>query len=145
VQVFDGNGRYETQWNYLHRPCALYCCQGGAGLQFIVGELGPGMPVNIRHKGLGPRLSIVDRQGKLIARLGGEECRHGKRQVPGAAWARDGLTWRHLCRRGELHQLADELPRRADAEMGAIAAEAGEDKLGQHPTEKLAKNCLAPP
>ncbi len=28
VQVFDGNGRYETQWNNLHRPCALCCCGG---------------------------------------------------------------------------------------------------------------------
>jgi len=76
VQVFDGNGKYETQWNNLHRPCALYCCagQGGReGLRFVVGELGPGMPVNIRHRGLGPRLSIVDRHGKLIARLGGQE------------------------------------------------------------------------
>lgn len=75
VQVFDGNGRYETQWNNLHRPCALYCCagQGGQhGLQFVIGELGPGMPVNIYHGNLGPRLSIVDRHGKLIARLGGE-------------------------------------------------------------------------
>ena len=26
VQVFDGNGKYETQWNFLHRPCALCCC-----------------------------------------------------------------------------------------------------------------------
>jgi len=25
VQVFDGNGKYETQWNNLHRPCALCC------------------------------------------------------------------------------------------------------------------------
>ena len=24
VQVFDGNGKYETQWNNMHRPCALY-------------------------------------------------------------------------------------------------------------------------
>src|SRR5688572_12780710 len=23
VQVFDGEGRYQTQWNNLHRPCAL--------------------------------------------------------------------------------------------------------------------------
>ena len=23
VQVFDGKGRFETQWNNLHRPCAL--------------------------------------------------------------------------------------------------------------------------
>ena len=28
VQVFDGNGKYETQWNNLHRPCALHCCGG---------------------------------------------------------------------------------------------------------------------
>ena len=28
VQVFDGNGKYETQWNNLHRPCALCCCGG---------------------------------------------------------------------------------------------------------------------
>ena len=27
VQVFDGNGKYETQWNNLHRPCGLYCCR----------------------------------------------------------------------------------------------------------------------
>ena len=26
VQVFDGNGKYETQWNNLHRPCALCRC-----------------------------------------------------------------------------------------------------------------------
>src|SRR5207248_1599606 len=34
VQVFDGNGKYETQWNNLHRPCALCWCgavQAGAG------------------------------------------------------------------------------------------------------------------
>jgi hypothetical protein len=40
VQVFDGNGKYETQWNNLHRPCALCCC-GGKTPNFIVGELGP--------------------------------------------------------------------------------------------------------
>jgi DNA-binding beta-propeller fold protein YncE len=59
VQVFDGNGKYETQWNNLHRPCALCCC-GGREPTFVIGELGP-------------RLSIVDAQGKRIARLGGEE------------------------------------------------------------------------
>jgi len=25
VQVFDGNGKYETQWNNLHRPCGVNC------------------------------------------------------------------------------------------------------------------------
>ena len=41
VQVFDGNGKYETQWNNLHRPCALCRC-GGKQANFIIGELGPG-------------------------------------------------------------------------------------------------------
>ncbi len=71
VQVFDGNGKYEAQWNNLHRPCALHCC-GGKSPNFIVGELGPGMPVNLKAPNLGPRLTIVDAKGKRIARLGGE-------------------------------------------------------------------------
>jgi DNA-binding beta-propeller fold protein YncE len=72
VQVFDGNGKYETQWNNLHRPCALCACGGGKSPNFIVGELGPGLAVNRRVPNLGPRLSIVDSKGKRIARLGGE-------------------------------------------------------------------------
>jgi len=72
VQVFDGNGRYETQWNNLHRPCALCRC-GGKTPQFIVGELGPGMPVNLAVPNLGPRLTVVDAHGKRIARLGGAD------------------------------------------------------------------------
>jgi DNA-binding beta-propeller fold protein YncE len=71
VQVFDGNGKYETQWNNLHRPCALCRC-GGKQPNFIIGELGPGLAVNRKVPNLGPRLSIVDSQGKRIARLGGE-------------------------------------------------------------------------
>jgi DNA-binding beta-propeller fold protein YncE len=66
VQVFDGNGKYEAQWNNLHRPCGLYCCRGKKPT-FVIGELGPGMPVNLKAPNLGPRLSIVDGQGKLIA------------------------------------------------------------------------------
>jgi len=72
VQVFDGKGRYETQWNNLHRPCALCSC-GGKTPQFIIGELGPGMPVNLAVPNLGPRLTIVDGSGKRIARLGGTD------------------------------------------------------------------------
>src|SRR5688500_6109930 len=47
VQVFDGNGKYETQWVNMHRPCGLYCCRGKKPLEFIIGELGPGMRVNL--------------------------------------------------------------------------------------------------
>ena len=71
VQVFDGNGKYETQWVNMHRPCGLYCC-GGSNPRFIIGELGPMGSVNRVHPNIGPRLSIVDGKGKLVARLGGE-------------------------------------------------------------------------
>jgi len=66
IQVFDGNGRYETQWNNLHRPCGLYMPYTKNPVAYI-GELGPssgGRP------NLGPRLSIVDNKGKLLSRLG---------------------------------------------------------------------------
>ena len=70
VQVFDGNGKYEAQWNNLHRPCGLYCHRGPQS-EFIIGELGSGMKVNRTHPNIGPRVSIVDQHGALIARLGG--------------------------------------------------------------------------
>ena len=88
VQVFDGNGKYEAQWNNMHRPCALYCC-GGKHPQFIIGELGPGMPVNTKHTNIGPRLSIVDAKGKTIARLGGQD---GPGQEPGKFLSPHGLA-----------------------------------------------------
>jgi DNA-binding beta-propeller fold protein YncE len=88
VQVFDGNGNYEAQWNNLHRPCGLYCCRGKKPT-FVIGELGPGMPVNLKAPNLGPRLSIVDAQGKLIARLGGKE---GAGLEPGQFIAPHGLA-----------------------------------------------------
>ena len=62
-----------------------------------------------KHTNLGPRLTIVDRKGSVIARLGGE---HGPGQEPGRFLAPHGLavdsTRRHLCRRGELHQLVQQ-------------------------------------
>jgi hypothetical protein len=72
----------------MHRPCALYCC-GGKNPNFIIGELGPGMPVNTNHKNIGPRLTIVDQKGKTIARLGGQD---GPGQEPGKFLSPHGLA-----------------------------------------------------
>jgi DNA-binding beta-propeller fold protein YncE len=72
VQVFDGNGKYAGQWNNMHRPCGL-CRWHGRADRFLVGELGPGMKVNRRMPNIGPRLSIVDAKGTLVARLGGQD------------------------------------------------------------------------
>jgi DNA-binding beta-propeller fold protein YncE len=69
VQVFDGNGKYECQWNNLHRPCGIYMRPGREQLCYI-GELGPFMPVNRHYPNLGPRITIVDHKGNLVARVG---------------------------------------------------------------------------
>jgi DNA-binding beta-propeller fold protein YncE len=69
VQVFDADGKYETQWNNMHRPCGLYaeCVRHPL---FYVGEIGPTMPVNRDVPNLGPRISILNHEGKLVGRLG---------------------------------------------------------------------------
>ena len=86
VQVFDGNGKYEAQWNNMHRPCALYCCGGGKNPQFIIGELGPGMPVNTQATPTSARASpsstrrarpdrAPGRRGTARARSPASSCR----------------------------------------------------------------------
>jgi hypothetical protein len=70
VQVFDGNGKYETQWNNLHRPCGIFMPAGKCPVCYV-GELGPVQAVNRFMPNLGPRVTIVDNTGKRIARLGG--------------------------------------------------------------------------
>jgi hypothetical protein len=69
VQVFDGNGKYESQWNNMHRPCGL-CMEPHRHPVCYIGELGPTMPVNREVPNLGPRISIVSHKGELLGRLG---------------------------------------------------------------------------
>lgn len=69
VQVFNCDGVYETQWNNLHRPCALFMTGGSCPMCFV-GECGSGMAVNRHLPNIGPRISILDRNGKRVGRLG---------------------------------------------------------------------------
>jgi DNA-binding beta-propeller fold protein YncE len=68
VQVFDPNGKFETQWVNMARPCGLYLDQQ-AGLAYI-GELGAAIGPNAKARKLGPRVSIYNTDGQLLARLG---------------------------------------------------------------------------
>jgi hypothetical protein len=68
IQVFNGSGRYEAQWNNLHRPCGL-CMTRGKRPVCYVGELGPGMPVNRNAPNIGPRLSVLAHDGSLLGRV----------------------------------------------------------------------------
>lgn len=68
IQIFDGQGRYETQWNNLHRPCGLFLEEGPRGACYV-GELGPHMALNRNFPNLGPRISILGRNGSLVGRI----------------------------------------------------------------------------
>jgi sugar lactone lactonase YvrE len=69
VQVFDGNGRFETQWVNMHRPSGLHLARGSEP-RFYVGEIGGGVAVNQDMPNIGPRVSIYTAKGELLARLG---------------------------------------------------------------------------
>jgi DNA-binding beta-propeller fold protein YncE len=69
VQVFDGKGKYEAQWNNLHRPCGLYL-HDKRNPVFYIGELGPMQEVNVTTPNIGPRLTITTREGERLARIG---------------------------------------------------------------------------
>ena len=69
IQVFDGNGKFETQWTDMAKPCGLYIDQSG-DQRVYVGELGAAIGPNSQAFGLGPRVSILDIKGNVLARLG---------------------------------------------------------------------------
>ena len=68
VQIFDSNGKFETQWVNMARPCGLYI-DSENDLVYI-GELGPAIGPNHDALNLGPRVSIYKTNGELIERLG---------------------------------------------------------------------------
>jgi NHL repeat len=95
IQIFDGRtGRYETQWNNLHRPCALLLGKGSCPCCWV-GELGPALEVNIRAPNLGPRISVLDNKGQVLSRFGslGDEA-------PGTFIAPHGMA---MDSRGDLY------------------------------------------
>ena len=130
VQVFDGNGKYETQWNFLHRPCALCRC-GRQAAEFHRRR------TRARHggqpQGAQSRSAAFDRRFKRQTDRPArrrERSGAGGRQIPRAARHRDGFQGRHLYRRSRRHRLEDQLSGYADAAGGSgepLPAEAGED------------------
>jgi len=120
VQVFDGNGTYETQWNNLHRPCGLYMDYTRHPVAYI-GELGPVQPVNRNSPNLGPRVSIVDNNGKLLSRIRAA-CGAGADRVSWAARPRGRQPRRPLCRRGVVDAMAAILPGQAAPRLHPLAA-----------------------
>ena len=73
IQVFDSNGKYETQWNNLGRPCGLFVTSGSDPL-VIVGELGPHFVGSFAagSRNVGPRVLIMKTRGEILSCLGTE-------------------------------------------------------------------------
>ena len=72
VQVFDSKGRYETQWVNLSRAATI-CIDDRSGEElFYVGEYFAGIRTNDTGTDLGPRVTILNKQGRILARVGRE-------------------------------------------------------------------------
>ena len=68
IQVFDGNGRFETQWHNLHRPSGMYMPPGKCPVCYV-GEIGPYYEFNRDAPNLGPRVTILSNEGKVLSRV----------------------------------------------------------------------------
>ena len=68
VQIFDEDGRYETQINNMHRPSGLAITPGTCP-DCIVGELASYLDVNRDFPNIGPFVSVVDQQSNMVSRL----------------------------------------------------------------------------
>jgi DNA-binding beta-propeller fold protein YncE len=97
VQVFDSNGKYETQWHNLMRPCGLFVTRGREPIA-VIGELGPETVASLTKgvPNLGPRLSVVSAKGETLAHLGTEPIGEG----PGQFIAPHGIA---LDSRGDIY------------------------------------------
>ena len=70
VQVFDPNGKFETQWNNLHRANSLDLDARRPEKLFYLGESGPHLSANRHVPNCGPRISIMTPKGERVAELG---------------------------------------------------------------------------
>lgn len=84
LQIFDGDGAYRTQWNNLHRPCALCLARS----HIYVAGVGPILPHLLPCPNLGPYIAILDLNGNVIARLSAEPAGIG----PGRMIAPHGIA-----------------------------------------------------
>src|SRR5438067_436731 len=77
VQVFDADGKFISMWNNIHRPDGMTLGPDG---NIYIGELN-GMGGVDDAPGLGHRVSVLNREGKLLARIGDPNEGEGSGQV----------------------------------------------------------------
>jgi len=70
IQVFNAQGKYETQWVNLSRAAAIYIDSRADRELVYIGEYFSGIATNDIGTNLGPRISIMDTNGALLGRAG---------------------------------------------------------------------------
>jgi DNA-binding beta-propeller fold protein YncE len=80
IQIFDGGGRFESEWNTVYRPCGLFLT-ATPEVRVYVGELGPVFrsatpyPPNI-----GARIKVLDAEGAVLSNVGAATMGTGTKQ-----------------------------------------------------------------
>ncbi len=70
VQVFDTEGKFVTQWNDMSRVAAICMDAEGDDPLIYLGEYFCGIGSNTMGTNLGPRVSVMNRNGDVLARVG---------------------------------------------------------------------------
>ena len=69
IQIFDMEGKFQSEWSNVHRPCAIYIDSNDV---VYVAELGWATKINRDMPNIGPRISIFNSFGKLLQRVGNQ-------------------------------------------------------------------------
>ena len=72
IQVFSPDGRFETQWGNFSRTAAVHVSKGSEQLVYVGEYFGGGVEGYHGATRIGPRVSVLDTKGTLLARLGNE-------------------------------------------------------------------------
>ena len=67
IQVFNRNGDFETLWANVHRPCAIFIDHNEL---IYVAELGFGTLISKAVPNIGPRVTVLNKQGQVLQRIG---------------------------------------------------------------------------
>ena len=123
IQVFSSEGKYETQWGNLSRAAAI-CIDYRSGDELLyIGEYFCGIATNDIGTDLGPRVTVMNTKGKVLARVGPRELRRPVWPFLFPPRHCRRFQGRRLCGRGRLDRLR---PPHEPAERTPVDAEAGQ-------------------
>ena len=70
IQVFSSDGIFETQWVNMSRAACLYIDTRGDRDLVYIGEYFAGISSNDTGTDLGPRVTVMSTDGKILSRVG---------------------------------------------------------------------------